>query len=373
MVDTNCPTHPLAERPTYTDDQLSQYLQHLHYHLPPSVSLPTAFQDVASLHHAARVSPLSTLSTLMKLHLSATPWGSLALHYSPTHTLPLTPPSHLFEKLITRRIGGYCMEHNLFFSHILRSLGYELYLTGARISHAVNADPSRSDAEKDGYGGFEHMLIIALVDDGSGHGERKYVVDVGYGAYNALAPLLLREYEEWACQPGSIGRVVRRSIAASTQRNKQEMWVFQNKTVGKKKVHETGEGDGERKGEGGWTNAYCFAEMEWFQTDFEVSNYRTSMDPSSWFRNMFILTRMVLRGEEGMEGEGGDVLDVVGSVTFTDGVLSKRIGGGKSEKIRECETEGERVDLLRKWFGVELTQEEREGIRGWKSELKKSA
>jgi arylamine N-acetyltransferase len=355
MIDAE--THPLAQRDAYTDDQLASYLSALRQNLSAPKSLPAAFQDVHSLHKAARSSPLATLSTLMKFHLAAIPWGSLKIHYSPTHTLTLSPPDQLFNKLITRRFGGYCMEQNLFFSHILRSLGYEVYLTGARISLAVNAPPERTEVEKDGYMGFEHMVIFALINDGGQ--ERKYVVDVGYGAFNALEPILLKECEECACQPGTIGRLVRRLVAASSLRRKTEMWVFQNKFVGKEDV-----------GEEGWTNAYCFGEMEWFQTDFEVSNYRTSMDPTSWFRREFILTRMVARGERGIEAEGKGDAEIVGSVTFMGGNLTKRIGGGKSETIKECVTEQERVEMLREWFGIELSAEERESIRGWKSALK---
>jgi arylamine N-acetyltransferase len=350
-------THPLTQRDAYTDNQLALYLSALLKNLTFPTTLPAAIQDVHSLHKAARSSPLSTLSTLMKLHLAAIPWGSLKIHYSPSHTLPLSPPDQLFDKLITRRFGGYCMEQNLFFSHVLRSLGYEVYLTGARISLAVNAPPERSEAEKDGYMGFEHMVIFALIEEGGE--ERKYVVDVGYGAFNALEPILLKEGEECACQPGTVGRLVRRPIAASSLRSKTEMWVFQNKFVGKE--------DG---GDNGWTNAYCFGEMEWFQTDFEVSNYRTSMDPTSWFRREFILTRMVARGENVLSAKGQTDAEIVGSITFMGGNLTKRIAGGKSETIKQCETEEERVEMLREWFGIGLSEEEREAIRSSKSALK---
>jgi arylamine N-acetyltransferase len=355
MIDAEA--HPLTQRDTYTDDQLASYLKTLLQNLSSTSTLPAAFQDVPSLHKAARSSPLSTLSTLMKLHLAAIPWGSLKIHYSPSHSLPLSPPDQLFNKLITRRLGGYCMEQNLFFSHILRSLGYEVYLSGARISLAVNAPPERTDAEKDGYMGFEHMVIFALIEEGGE--ERNYVVDVGYGAFNALEPILLKEGEECICQPGTIGRLVRRPVAASSLRRKTEMWVFQNKFVGKDDV-----------GEDGWTNAYCFGEMEWFQTDFEVSSYRTSMDPTSWFRREFLLTRMIARGEQGVNAEGDGDAEIVGSVTFMGGNLTKRIGGGKSETIKECETEEDRVKMLKEWFGIKLSDEEREAIRGWKSALK---
>jgi len=40
-------------------------------------------------------------------------------------------------KIVERRLGGYCMENNMFFSTVLRSLGYDLYVSGARVSNAL--------------------------------------------------------------------------------------------------------------------------------------------------------------------------------------------------------------------------------------------
>ena len=57
----------------------------------------------------------------------------------------------VFEKIVTKRLGGYCMEVNNFYSTVLRSLGVKLYLTGGRISNAVDA-PGRRDPE--GFAGW---------------------------------------------------------------------------------------------------------------------------------------------------------------------------------------------------------------------------
>lgn len=39
----------------------------------------------------------------------------------------------LFEKIVTLERGGYCMENNLLFSTVLRTLGFEVVATGARV------------------------------------------------------------------------------------------------------------------------------------------------------------------------------------------------------------------------------------------------
>ena len=257
------------------------------------------------------------------------------------------------------------MEQNLLFTNVLRTLGYDLYLTGGRISHSVGDTRGK---HPDGYGGFEHMLILITIE------HQKYLVDVGFGGGNALGPVLLREGEEVTCQPGIVGRVVKRPLAASTQKSKEMWWVFQNKVVGKEDV-----------GEQGWTNAYCFNEMEWFEEDFATSNHKTSTSPRSWFTYTFVITRMILEGEEAagggpehrhLNGEVGtkegeeEGVAVLGSVTLFGGTLTRRIGGGESEVLMECKSEADRVEMLRRWFGIELREDEREGISGMSTELK---
>ena len=47
----------------------------------------------------------------------------------------------------------------------------------------------------------------------------------------------------------------------------------------------------------------------------------------------------------------------------------KRNLGGRTEVVEVCWNEEERVRALERWFGVVLTEEEREGIRGLPTEL----
>ena len=352
--------HPLAERPTFSTDQLNQYLTHLHRTLPSTSSRLT----LQNLRTQIEASPLKAISTLMRLHLSSIPWGNLSLHYSTHHTISITPPSHVFNKLITRNHGGYCMEQNLLFATILRSLGYAVYLTGARISNALDLTGAARD--KEGYSGWGHMVLFVTHPSISGE---RYLVDVGFGSGNALSPIPLADGAEVPCQPGQKGRIVRRRLAASTQVPKQEMWVYQNKIEGKEDV-----------GEEGWTNAYCFGEGEWFEEDFVANNFKTSRSLGSWFTWMFVMTRMILGGdkaagridggEKKVNGEKEGEAEVVGSVTIFGANLTRRLSGGQSEVLRELKSEEERVEALKEWFGIELADEEREGIRGMVTGLK---
>jgi hypothetical protein len=114
-------------RELYTEEQLAKYVAFIN---------PDPSYSLASLQAEISQDPLAALSVLQLRQNGATVWGNVALHYSWHRLLPLDPDA-LFHKIVERRLGGYCMENNAFFSTILRSLGYELYVSGARISNAL--------------------------------------------------------------------------------------------------------------------------------------------------------------------------------------------------------------------------------------------
>jgi arylamine N-acetyltransferase len=76
---------------------------------------------------------IEVLETLQKFHLAAVPFDSVSLHYSQTRLLSLDQDD-LFEKIVARRRGGYCMEVNAFFRNVLLGLGYTLISAGARVN-----------------------------------------------------------------------------------------------------------------------------------------------------------------------------------------------------------------------------------------------
>lgn len=121
-------------RHTYTNLQLESYFER--------ISLPPKYRG---LSHNIGVNPprdLEFLTALQKHQLAAVPFENLSIHYSVTHTIDLNPNS-LYEKIVTRHRGGYCMENNCFFGTVLRSLGFRVYGAGARVNKG--ADGSHDD------------------------------------------------------------------------------------------------------------------------------------------------------------------------------------------------------------------------------------
>ena len=313
----------LSQRPTYTRSQLSQWLA-----LINQAQSPITLED---LEAGIKLDPFEALKMIQLWQLAAVPFGNLVLHYSPHHTISLDTET-LFTKIVERRLGGYCMENNTFFATVLRSLGYDLYTTGARVSYAV--DQGHKDPQ--GYGGWSHMLNIITI-----HG-RKYMVDVGFGTSGATQPVQLTDGETVQNVPTSRGRLVYEPIIPLT--SSQKWWVFQVQS----------------SPESPWISQYCFSELEFLPQDFVVMSYHTGQSRTSWFTQRLVLTKIILDEERTRP---------VGNLTLSSNELRQRLHG-KSDTMVTCKKEEERIHLLEKHFDVKLRLDEISGIQGLSSEIR---
>ena len=113
-----------TSRPTYTANQLHQYLKYIQY---------PDYGDSSTLPQPT----LENLRILIIHQLSTIPFENLSLHYT-TDSSPhvFTEPEAIFQKIVTNQKGrgGYCMELNTFFGTVLRGLGYRVRSVGARVS-----------------------------------------------------------------------------------------------------------------------------------------------------------------------------------------------------------------------------------------------
>ena len=114
----------------YSSAQIEQYEEY--------VSLPTRFRK------ASKPALDSAYLTALHIHqISSIPYENLILHYSTHHTVSLDPET-LFNKIVTdkRGRGGYCMENGIFFNHVLRALGFRVYMAGVRVRLRVEGIPA---------------------------------------------------------------------------------------------------------------------------------------------------------------------------------------------------------------------------------------
>jgi arylamine N-acetyltransferase len=226
------------------------------------------------------------------------------------------------------------MENNTFFGTVLRSLGYEVRNCAGRVSRAMSPYPEVRRTQAATYDGWNHMFNLVRLD------QEWYVVDVGMGAMGPNLPYPLRDgFETISVAPRKI-RLQLRSITESYGKNPNKLWCYD--------VCHDPVGGAENK----WTPVYCFTDTEFLPQDYEMMSWYTSTHKTSLFVRYLLCTRMIM-DEEGEK--------IVGSVTMMGGDVKESIGSER-RVVKDCKTEVERVSALREVFGIELTEEEREGI-----------
>jgi N-hydroxyarylamine O-acetyltransferase len=118
------------------------YLERIGYHGPLS---PTA----------------ETLRRLHVAHLFAVPFENLSIRWGEPIVLD---DEALFEKVVTRRRGGFCYELNGLFAALLRALGFEVTMLSAGVGR------SAGEFSPD----YDHMALLVTLED-------RWLADVGFG------------------------------------------------------------------------------------------------------------------------------------------------------------------------------------------------
>jgi N-hydroxyarylamine O-acetyltransferase len=111
-----------------------------------------------------------TLRELQVAHLLSVPFENLSIHRGEPIVLD---DEALFEKVVTRRRGGFCYELNGLFASLLRSLGFPVTMLAAEVMNAR------------GEWGlpFDHMALLVTLQE-------RWLSDVGFGD-SFLEPLQL--------------------------------------------------------------------------------------------------------------------------------------------------------------------------------------
>ncbi|HKO99415.1 MAG TPA: arylamine N-acetyltransferase [Pyrinomonadaceae bacterium] len=132
---------------------IAAYLQRINYH--------------GSLDPSAE-----TLRDLQVAHLLAVPFENLSIHYQQPIVLD---DEALFDKIVTRRRGGFCYELNGLFCALLRGLGFKVEMLSARVANSAGEFGPE----------FDHMTLMVQLD-------QRWLADVGFGD-SFREPLLIDE------------------------------------------------------------------------------------------------------------------------------------------------------------------------------------
>lgn len=118
----------------YSLDQAAQWLQR--------IDLPEPLRPyIANLLDFPKT--FEALRVLMRCQITTFTYENLSVHYSSGHAVDIRPEV-LYRKMMgpdNRNRGGYCMELSIFFYHMLRRLGFNVYMTGVRNRTRTNGVP----------------------------------------------------------------------------------------------------------------------------------------------------------------------------------------------------------------------------------------
>lgn len=227
-----------------------------------------------------------TLRALQVAHLQTVPFENLSIHAAQPIILD---EAALFDKIVTRRRGGFCYELNGLFGTLLRALGFEVDLLSAGVRRM-----------KGGFGPeFDHLMLAV-------HLEERWLADVGFGD-SFREPLVLDER----------GEQVRGDQAYRLDEDGDHLILFQ------------------RQGsEGDWERQYRFTLRPHELPEYEEMCRYHQTSPESHFTLKRVCT--LARAD--------------GRVTLSDLRLITTRGGVREERTLESEAEHEA--MLRELFGV---------------------
>ena len=106
------------------------------------------------------VPTLDNLQALQMAFLLKVPFENLDIHHG--REIELFPES-IYEKIVSRRRGGFCYECNILFFELLNALGFQVEYLSARMVKGTAVGPE-----------FDHMVLLVTL-------EHEYLVDVGNG------------------------------------------------------------------------------------------------------------------------------------------------------------------------------------------------
>lgn len=296
----------IQEDEHYTQEQIFAILRRINY--------PLEKPDVL---------PEPTLETLRELEyrcVTSIPFETLSLRTTPARGVDISLEA-IFDRVVNKRRGGWCFSLNKLAYELLRGIGFTVQFTLARVCKPLNyTDPIR-------YGGLTHRVSIVRFAD-----ESKYVFDIGFGA-TSFYPLKLEKgfQVEYFGHKRRINKVIH---------NKHEPEILENPPVELWRVEEYIGNDNE--GNERWTPCYAFNETQYYDPDCTVGNFYSNFSPLSPFIKSFWVMQATL---------DGTYLLLLGRD------FKVRSSKGDIKKIT-IETEQQRLDILKDYYGIELTEEE---------------
>lgn len=244
----------------------------------------TGFQD------SVKQLDLETLKSIHKKYVLSVPFENLSIHCGERITADL---EDIYDKIVRNNRGGWCFENNYLFGWVLRKLGFDVTMLGARVYLL-----------EDFYLTESHLINKVVIDG------KAYITDVSFGAsYQLREPLELISGKE---QPQAAG--IFRLI------NKEGFWMLE-KTCRESLVLNPDFANTSLVGRKGTKIIYGFTLAPREMDDYVETIHRLQTDPTSLFTTKSICSLQTPSGFRALVGwiysevtykpeEGVDVYDM---------------------------------------------------------------
>lgn len=275
-----------------------------------SVNLSAYFARIG--YFGSQRANLETLNALIAHHVQTIPFENLDILQNRAISID---PAAVEDKLVHRRRGGYCFEHNTLLLNVLESLGFQVSALGARARYQLPPDVRRPRT---------HMFLRVEIDGAS------YLVDGGFGALSPTAalPLALDVEHPTPHEP-------RRIIAEGTWHG---LSLHSPDAV---LVHQAHFAEA-------WHDVIEFTLEPMPLPDREMGNWFTSTFPTSHFRSKLMVARATANGR----------------VTLQDRELTQRDRKGVAT-TRTLTTRAELLDALSEHFQLRFPAAARFDCPAW--------
>ncbi len=239
----------------------------------------------------AQAPSLTSLVQIARRHVGRFAFASLGPRLG--DDLPLEPAA-LYERIVRRRRGGYCFEHNGLLYEVLLELGFEVRFHLARVIYNQDIHP-----------GLTHRTSIVTIE-GADH-----LVDVGFGS---MGP--------WGVVPMS------------------GEWVEHGHRSFRVAEREDGQFHLQTLKDGSAFSLYRFELVRYGQADCELGHFYSHRHPQAAFVNHLVASRI-------LESE-------IRSLRNRD----YRVIRGNEETVTLIENRDQLLDTLQGEFGLEVSAQE---------------
>lgn len=186
----------------------------------------------------------------------------------------------LFEKIVTRKRGGYCFEVNSLLSAVLKELGFEVFDFGARFLRNQETLSFR-----------RHRVVGVKL------GKETYILDVGIGQQAPKHPLKLEE--------GLI------------QKQFGEIYKFQKSDSGEWVLYDLHEGS--------WRKFYSFFTDNWLEVDFEPASFYCENHPDSVFNKDYMIAIKTDGGRKAINGRDFKIFEKEELIYIEENISNARM------------------------------------------------